>query len=121
MVSSSEGNPQHRDEPSQETTNDDGVRTLAAADSVPPDAGPQPYSSDDPFRSERIAQVGSEIGYVRGHLSGDDLGRIDEEQAERLLRDAQQRQGWNEAVASRFAGTLRLATVGTPPRSRRIL
>lgn len=83
--------------------------------------GPSPFAEDDPYRAGRVNAVLEQTGDTVSYLSQDELREMDQQQAETLSRDAEQRREWPEPVADAYQGLLRVASRRTPPRKNRVL
>lgn len=121
MASSNEGNERDRTGVPQEEsiTAQDTDNRAAHIEANEPEY--EHYSAEDPFRSERIAALDSEVRDVLPGLSNEEVRSIDKAQAERIQKDADERKRWTPAMAAQFRGALSLAKLRTPSRYNRIL
>lgn len=121
MAPQDESIAQIRTESIDQTPDNDGIRASGATVDTTTYVLPEPYSADDSFRSDRLAEVASEISDVSNYISPEEFAGIDRDTAEQLQSNAYERKRWPEPMANAFDGTLRLATIRTPQRKNRIL
>ena len=122
MEAQSEGNEELRVKEGKGNAKGDELQSGRGANVETREQPIEPFSNDDPFRTDRINQARSEASALLKHVQAEPVGfqGSNDKQLVRVYKDAEERATWSKARQDGFIGILRLGRP-VPRRSERIL
>ena len=122
MASQNEMHQKSGNEEIKESNKQLETRTSQGSNMETGDLGYEPFSDQDPYRTDRINQINSEAAGLLESIRCEPVGLegLNQSQYQSLYKDAEERSTWSKSRQDAFTGLLRLGQ-RTPRRSKRVL